>query len=150
VSAIATATSTALDAAIPTISVSGAVAIARIASTLSPRSRERGRCPSASRGKKNWASGRTVGPPNVRIVKPSVAWSPGLGDRELVADGDTDQCEQYGWRAVVYRSPDRYGLINLNRSVVAPPPNRPWRESSNAGGEGVGEPSAGEPACPVR
>jgi group II intron reverse transcriptase/maturase len=31
----------------------------------------------------------------------------------------------YGWRAVVYRSPDRYGLINLNGSVVAPRPNRP-------------------------
>jgi hypothetical protein len=42
----------------------------------------------------------------------------------------------YGWRAVVYRSPDRYGLINLNGSVVAPRPNRPWREKPNAGGEG--------------
>ena len=42
----------------------------------------------------------------------------------------------YGWRAVVYRSPDRYGLINLNGSVVAPRPNRPWRDKPNAGGEG--------------
>ena len=42
----------------------------------------------------------------------------------------------YGWRAVVYRSPDRYGLTNLNGSVVAPRPNRPWREKPNAGGEG--------------
>jgi group II intron reverse transcriptase/maturase len=41
----------------------------------------------------------------------------------------------YGWHAVVYRSPDRYGLINLNGSVVAPRPNRPWREKRNAGGE---------------
>ena len=41
----------------------------------------------------------------------------------------------YGWRAVVYRSPDRYGLINLNGSVVAPRPNRPWREKPNADGE---------------
>jgi RNA-directed DNA polymerase len=31
----------------------------------------------------------------------------------------------YGWRAVVYRSPDRFRLINLNGSVVAPRPNRP-------------------------
>ena len=42
----------------------------------------------------------------------------------------------YGWRAVVYRSPDRYGLIDLSGSVVAPRPNRPWREKPNAGGEG--------------
>jgi RNA-directed DNA polymerase len=42
----------------------------------------------------------------------------------------------YGWRAVVYRSPDRYGLINLNGSVVAPRPNRPWRDKPNAGGQG--------------
>lgn len=42
----------------------------------------------------------------------------------------------YGWRAVVYRSPDRYGLINLNGSVVAPRPGRPWREKPNVGGEG--------------
>jgi hypothetical protein len=40
VSAIATATSTAVDAAIPTISVSGAVATARIASAASPSGRE--------------------------------------------------------------------------------------------------------------
>jgi hypothetical protein len=42
----------------------------------------------------------------------------------------------YGWRAVVYRSPDRDGLINLIGSVVAPRPNRPWREKPNADGEG--------------
>jgi RNA-directed DNA polymerase len=46
------------------------------------------------------------------------------------------RARSYGWRAVVYRSPDRYGLINLNGSVVAPRPNRPWREKPNAGGEG--------------
>jgi hypothetical protein len=46
------------------------------------------------------------------------------------------RARSYGWRAVVYRSPDRYGLINLNGSVVAPRPNRPWREQPNAGGEG--------------
>jgi RNA-directed DNA polymerase len=32
---------------------------------------------------------------------------------------------QYGWR-VVYHSPDRLGLINLNGTVVAPRPQRPW------------------------
>jgi RNA-directed DNA polymerase len=42
----------------------------------------------------------------------------------------------YGWRTVLYRSPDRFGLVNLNGSVVAPRPNRPWREKPNAGGEG--------------
>jgi retron-type reverse transcriptase len=46
------------------------------------------------------------------------------------------RARSYGWRAVVYRSPDRYGLINLNGSVVAPRPHRPWREKPNAGGEG--------------
>jgi hypothetical protein len=35
------------------------------------------------------------------------------------------RARSYGRRAVVYRSPDRYGLINLNGSVVAPRPNRP-------------------------
>jgi group II intron reverse transcriptase/maturase len=42
----------------------------------------------------------------------------------------------YGWHAVLYRAPDRFGLVNLNGSVVAPRPNRPWREKPNAGGEG--------------
>jgi RNA-directed DNA polymerase len=46
------------------------------------------------------------------------------------------RARSYGWRAVVYRSPDRYGLINLNGSVVAPRPHRPWREKPNADGEG--------------
>lgn len=45
------------------------------------------------------------------------------------------RARSYGWRAVVYRSPDRYGPINLNGSVVAPRPNRPWREKPNADGE---------------
>jgi group II intron reverse transcriptase/maturase len=34
---------------------------------------------------------------------------------------------RYGWQAVAYRSPDRLGLINLNGTIVAPRPNRPWR-----------------------
>ncbi len=34
---------------------------------------------------------------------------------------------RYGWRAVAYQSPDRLGLINLNGTIVAPRPNRPWR-----------------------
>jgi len=42
----------------------------------------------------------------------------------------------HGWRAVAYQSPDHYGLISLNGRVVAPRPNRPWREKPNAGGEG--------------
>jgi hypothetical protein len=46
------------------------------------------------------------------------------------------RARSYGWRAIVYRSPDRYGLINLNGSVVAPRPNRSWREKPNAGGKG--------------
>ena len=33
----------------------------------------------------------------------------------------------YGMKVVVYQSPDRLGLINLNGTIVAPRPNRPWR-----------------------
>ena len=33
----------------------------------------------------------------------------------------------YGLKVVVYQSPDRLGLINLNGTIVAPRPNRPWR-----------------------
>lgn len=43
---------------------------------------------------------------------------------------------RYGWWAVVHRSPDRLGLINLNGWVVAPRPNWGWRAKPNAGGEG--------------
>jgi group II intron reverse transcriptase/maturase len=33
----------------------------------------------------------------------------------------------YGWKAVAYQSPNRLGPINLNGTIVAPRPNRPWR-----------------------
>ena len=33
----------------------------------------------------------------------------------------------WGWRVVVYASPDQFGLINLDGAVIAPRPNRPWR-----------------------
>ena len=42
---------------------------------------------------------------------------------------------RYGWKLVAYESPNRMGLIILNGRVVAPRPNRPWREKPNAGGE---------------
>jgi group II intron reverse transcriptase/maturase len=42
---------------------------------------------------------------------------------------------RYGWKLVAYESPDRMGLITLNGRVIAPRPNRPWREKPNAGGE---------------
>jgi len=41
----------------------------------------------------------------------------------------------YGWLMAAYESPNRMGLINLNGRVIAPRPNRPWREKPNAGGE---------------
>lgn len=41
----------------------------------------------------------------------------------------------WGWRVVVYASPDQFGLINLDGLVIAPRPNRPWR-SPNTAGEG--------------
>ena len=33
----------------------------------------------------------------------------------------------YGLKVVLYQSPDRLGLINLEGTIVAPRPNRPWR-----------------------
>jgi RNA-directed DNA polymerase len=42
---------------------------------------------------------------------------------------------RYGWKLVAYQSPNRIGLINLNGRVIAPRPNRSWREKPNAGGE---------------
>jgi hypothetical protein len=65
--------STALDAAIPAISVSGGVATARIASATSPSARDRGARPSAAWWNRSWASRNSAGPPNARIVKPSVS-----------------------------------------------------------------------------
>jgi group II intron reverse transcriptase/maturase len=41
----------------------------------------------------------------------------------------------YGWSVVAFQSPNQLGLIDLNGIVVAPRPNRPWRERPNAGGE---------------
>ena len=42
---------------------------------------------------------------------------------------------RYGWKLVAYESPNRMGLINLHGRVIAPRPNRPWREKPNADGE---------------
>ena len=50
---------------------------ARIASAARASGRERGTCPIASRVKMIWASRNSAGPPNVRIVNPEVASSPG-------------------------------------------------------------------------
>jgi len=36
------------------------------------------------------------------------------------------QHRRHGWQALASR-PDRYGLISLNGTIVAPRPNRPWR-----------------------
>ena len=78
-SAIATATSTALDAPIATIRVSGDVATARIASAATASGRERRTRPTASPRKMACATRNSAGRRT--------------GDRELVADGDGDQRE---------------------------------------------------------
>ena len=41
----------------------------------------------------------------------------------------------FGWRALVFLSPDEFGLISLYGIVVAPRAGKPWREKPNAGGE---------------
>jgi group II intron reverse transcriptase/maturase len=43
---------------------------------------------------------------------------------------------KFGWKKVAYLSPDNLGLLNLDGSVIAPRPNRPWRGKLNAVGEG--------------
>ncbi len=39
---------------------------------------------------------------------------------------------KYGWSQVVHASPNQLGLLSLNGIVVAPRPNKPWREKPNA------------------
>ena len=41
----------------------------------------------------------------------------------------------YGW-AMIYGSPNAMGLLSLSGGVVAPRPNRGWREKPNTAGEG--------------
>jgi hypothetical protein len=41
----------------------------------------------------------------------------------------------WGWSVACFQRPDQLGLIDLNGTVVAPRPFKPWRERSNAGGE---------------
>jgi RNA-directed DNA polymerase len=41
----------------------------------------------------------------------------------------------WGWSVVCFQVPNQLGLIDLNGTVVAPRPFKPWRERSNAGGE---------------
>jgi len=41
----------------------------------------------------------------------------------------------FGWRALLFLSPDEFGLISLYGIVVAPRAGKPWREKPNAGGE---------------
>ena len=56
----------------------------------------------------------------------------------------------YGWSVLVFQSPDRLGLIDLNGTVVAPRPNRAWRGTLNAGGEERRRAVCGRTACTVR
>ena len=37
----------------------------------------------------------------------------------------------WGWSLVAYGSPDHFGLINLEGTVLAPRLNRPWRGSEH-------------------
>jgi RNA-directed DNA polymerase len=42
---------------------------------------------------------------------------------------------EFGWWVVAFASPNQLGLVDLNGTVVAPRPFRPWRGRPNAGGE---------------
>ena len=50
-----------------------------------------------------------------------------LGRLTLFVAHRHKRSRDYGWWTVVHRSPDQMGLINLNGTIVAPRPNRPWR-----------------------
>jgi RNA-directed DNA polymerase len=50
-----------------------------------------------------------------------------LGRLALFVAHRHKRSRDYGWWTVVHRSPDQMGLINLNGTIVAPRPNRPWR-----------------------
>lgn len=50
-----------------------------------------------------------------------------LGRLALFVAHRHKRSRDYGWWSVVHRSPDQLGLVNLNGTVVAPRPNRPWR-----------------------
>jgi RNA-directed DNA polymerase len=39
---------------------------------------------------------------------------------------------KYGWSQVVHASPDELGLLSLDGIIVAPRPNKSWREKPNA------------------
>ena len=104
----------ALDAAIPTISVSGAVASARIASATSPSSRERGTYPSTLRRKKTWASrnSRSTEGEDREAKRRFVAR---MGDRELAADGDANQREHYQYQRPRSPPPNAAGVRGVLR-----------------------------------
>lgn len=53
----------------------------------------------------------------------------------LVVAKQHQQPRGYGWHLVAYRSPNQYGLICLDGTVVAPRPGRDWRAKLNAAGE---------------
>ncbi len=50
-----------------------------------------------------------------------------LGRLALFVAHRHKRSRDYGWWTVVHRSPDQLGLVNLNGTIVAPRPNRPWR-----------------------
>ncbi|HEX2706996.1 MAG TPA: group II intron reverse transcriptase/maturase [Solirubrobacterales bacterium] len=50
-----------------------------------------------------------------------------LGRLALFVAKRHKRSRDYGWWTVVNRSPDQLGLVNLNGTIVAPRPNRPWR-----------------------
>ena len=92
---IATAQSTVVDAAIPAIIVSGAVATARIASATSPEQARPGEMPerlALEQDLREQEQRRAAEREDAEAERGIVA---GMGDRELVADGDPDQCEDY-------------------------------------------------------
>lgn len=54
----------------------------------------------------------------------------------VLDDEERARLESWARWAVINRSTDQLGLISLDGRVIAPRPNRGWRGTSNAGGEG--------------
>ena len=53
----------------------------------------------------------------------------------LFVAGRHKRSRGFGWHVVAYASPNYLGLVSLTGIVVAPRPERDWREKPNAGGE---------------
>jgi group II intron reverse transcriptase/maturase len=75
---------------------------------------------SCAAGRATSATETPTTPSTRSAITPPTAFARFVGKRHKRGRG-------YGLKVVAYQSPNRLGLINLNGTIVAPRPNRPWR-----------------------